>query len=663
MTWWSRFWRRNEVEQDLGRELQFHIAERISTLRGSGLSEEEARRQVRQEFGGIEQVKEECRDARRMNMLDDLGRDLRYSLRTLRKSPGFTLIAVTTLAFGIGANTAIFSLLNGVLLRSLPGTDSPRSLVLFSDGNFEGGFGANVPDPGALPAFTYPLYLHVRNQTKLFDVAAEQSNYSVAKVEASGFESNAASDQAVGRCVTTNFFNVLGVSAFRGRIFQKEDQTAPGADPIIVLSYAYWQRRFGGNPAVIGSRLIVNASPYTVIGITPPAFMGTTVGEEADFWIPLTMQPKLVQRPEMLTRRDMWWLLLIGRLKPGVSLSQAQADANVAVQQYLAQAPTSLNDRADRKLVRIELLPGAKGVSPLREKFGFALFALMGGVGLLLFIACLNLSHLLLARSTRRQREIALRLMLGASRMRVLRQLLTEAFLLCSLGGVAGLILGPLCSHALLRVASPDPAPLAVDVNADSRVFAFTLMLTLATGGLFSVIPLLQALRMQLSAGLQAVSRTFSGNLKNRSFSRLLLISEVALSLLLLTGAVFLVQTLRNLKSFDKGFREQHVLLVRFGARLTGLSPIQMMPVYKELLDRTSVLPGVQSASLALQAPLTGDSNTTDISLPGYMPKSGENMEVEVMAVTPHYFETMGMTILRGVISVSRTTRTRPRLL
>lgn len=645
MSWWERKKLRNgEIEEELDYHLAMLAKERVE----EGAQPAEGSLFARRKLGNKTLITEVTREMWRWNSLETVWQDLRYAFRQLRQSPGFAFVAVMTLALGISANTAIFSLLDGVLLRALPGVRSPGALVLFSDGGFEGSFRANIPDPGPLPLYSYPLYERLRDHAQLFDgIAAQQSNTGGANVQAAGSEADGTANEASGRCVTANYFDVLGVSAFRGRTFGANDQTAPGANPVLVMSYGYWQRRFGGNPAVIGSRLIVNGSPFTVIGITPPNFIGTEVGSATDFWVPVTMQAQLMRRESFLSR-DAWWLLVIGRIKPGVSLEQAQASFNVVLQQYLSEVPLRPDEVAGRKRVRIELLPGVKGVSPLRQKFGLPLVVLMAGVGLLLLIACINISHLLLARSIRRQREISLRLALGASRIRVLRQLATEGLLFSLLGGMAGLVLGRWCSYGLLHLASPGPVPLAVDVSADARVLLFTSLLTIATGILFSLAPMWRVLGIELNASLQAMSRSVSGSVMRRSFGRLLLVSQVALSLLLLVGAGLLVQTLRNLKNIDKGFREEHVLLVNVWFRLAGLNPLQTMTVYQELLDRISALPGVRSASLALQTPLSGNTDTTDISIPGHPAPWGTDMEVEVMVVTPRYFETMGMSLAQG---------------
>ena len=543
---------RRSTERELDEELRFHF-EQMDALPGA---------QRHAYSSGLDQAKDACRDMRTLRPLDEFLKDLRLGGRRLRKSPGFASTAVITIALAIGANTAIFSLLNAVLLRPLPGVRSPDSLVLFSDGTFEGRLTATTPDPGTLAAYSYPLYTRLRDELRLFDaVAAQQSNTTGAVVQRAGSDSDA--DPASARCVTANYFDVLGVTALIGRTFGAGDQTSPGANPVLILSHGYWQRRFGGALSIVGSQVIVNGLRYTVVGVTPPHFKGTRIGAATDLWVPITMQAQFMRRASMLSSRDnSWWLLVIGRTRRGVSLSQAQAEVNVALQQFLADTPASAGETAARARVRAELFPGARGVSSPRRQFGAALLVLMGGVGLLLVIACMNVSHLLLARSFRRQAEVSLQLALGATRSRLVRQLVTEALLLAVLGGLAGLAIGRWCTAGLVRLASTGQTPLVVDTTPDMRVLAFSALLILATAVLFGLVPLWQTSHVQLSSSLRAKSRGLLGSPGRRAFGRLLLISQVALSLLLLVGAGLLTQTLRNLEELDKGFREEGVLLV-----------------------------------------------------------------------------------------------------
>jgi predicted permease len=625
------FLRRRTTEQELDEELRFHLDE----MGASGMN-------------GLDQIKEACRDVRTLRPLEEFLQDLRLGARKLRRSPGFAVTAVLTIALGIGANMAIFNLLNAVLLRPLPGVASPENLVLFSDGTFEGRFNTDTPESGTLVAYSYPLYQHLRGQLRMFDgLAAQQSNTTGAVVGDPGSDTINA-EPASARCVTANYFDVLGVRALNGRTFRAEDETSPGANPVVVLSYRYWQRRLGGRSSIIGSRLTINGFPYTVIGITPPAFTGTKVGASTDFWVPITMQSQFMKRESMLSPRDnTWWLLVIGRTKRDVALSRAEAEVNVALQQYLNETPGAASGIAARGRVRAELFPGAKGVSSPRRLFGPSLVALMGGVILLLFIACVNVSHLLLARSVRRQTEVGLQLALGATRARIVRQLVTEGFLLAVLGGTAGIVIGAWCTAGLVRLASTGQTPFVIDSTADVRVLVFGSSLIFATALLFGLVPIWQTSFTQLAASLKEKTRGAPGSPRRRAFSRLLLVSQVALSLLLLVGAGLLTQTLRNLERVDKGFREEHVLLINLNSRLTELTPKQLVPVYEQLLDRMSSLP-VESVSMAIDTPLSGNTNTTDVSIPGRVFARGEDLEVQVIVVTPRYFETMGMTVVQG---------------
>ncbi len=642
------FLRRRTVERELDDELRFHLEQMEAFARARGQTVAEAPPREPRYQAGLDLVKEACRDMRTLRPLEEFLGALRLGGRRLRKNPGFTVTAIVTMALAIGPNAAIFGLINAVLLRPLPGVRSPGRLVLFNDGTFEGAVVAPTPQPGTLAAYSYPLYEHLRGQLRLFDqIAAQQSNTTGAVVQGPAPDrSNEV--PASARCVTASYFDVLGVNPVLGRTFRPDDQTSPGANPVVILSYAYWQRRFGGTPSVVGSRIIVNGFPYTVVGVTPPHFIGTKIGAATDLWVPITMQAQLMRRESRLSSGDTtWWLLVLGRPKRGVSLGEAHAEVNVALQQFLGGTPAPADTIAARRQVRAELLPGGRGVSSPRQQFGLSLLVLMAGVGLLLFIACINVSHLLLARAAGRQAEVGLQLALGATRSRIVRQLVTEGLLLAALGGAAGLAIGRWCTTGLVRLASAGQVPLVVDTTPDVRVLAFSALLIVATAVLFGLVPAWQASAVHLSGALREKSRGVSGSPGRRAFGRLLVISQVALSLLLLVGAGLLTRTLRNLQEVDKGFREEHVLLVNLNSRLTELSPQQLVPVYEQLLDRISSLP-IESASMSVDSPLSGNTNTTDISIPGRTSAPGEDMEVQVIVMTPRYFETMGMTVAEG---------------
>jgi predicted permease len=570
-------------------------------------------------------------------MVADLGQDLRYGVRALRGSPGFTAMVGLSLALGIGANAAIFSVFNAVMLRPLPSVD-PARLVLLADGTTTGSMGGTpLPErKGKLALYSYPLYQRLRTQGQSFEgLAAEQSDRTRSVVQLPGEKSV---DTASVRCVSANYFQVLGVRAAGGRTFLAEDETAPGANPVAVLSHRYWQRRFGGNPTVIGSRLAINGGQYTVVGVTAPGFAGSSIGDSTDLWVPLTMQAQLTREKSRLGDPIWWWLLAVGKTRPGVSVAAAEAEANVTLRQFVADVPALARDQAAARPVRIALEPGAQGMGGLRQGFREPLVTLMAAVGLLLLIGCLNVSHLLLARAIKRQREMSIRTALGATRARLIRQLLTEGLLLSTLGIAAGALATRWLSDGLLSLAG-----LSLDVGPDGRVVSFTVVLGLATAALLGVVPAWQAARANLQAALQTTSHAVTRGRSRRLVSRALLTSQVAFSLVLLVGAGLLTGSLRRLRGMDKGFDEEHVLVVSILPRMTGLSRDQAVVMYDDLERRLTALPGVHGASLSIVPLVGGGINHGDLVLPG-----GATREVQLDTVTAGYFETVGMTMLRG---------------
>ncbi len=496
MAWWrsmiDRITRRGN-ERDLDREIRAHLEMEAEEQIEGGQAPAEAPYAARRAFGNVTLIQEVTREMWGWNSAERLWQDLRYAGRTLRKNPVFAATAIATLALGIGANTAIFSLLNAVMLKSLPVRD-PAQLVLFGEGSWEGANGGPA-EPGILWLDSYPLYQRLRAQNQLFeDIAAQQ------------------------------------------KAFHPDDDDA-GANPVVVLSYGYWQRRFGANPALVNGTLMLNGSPYTVVGIMPPGFTGTKIGHATDLWVPLSMQPRFMRKESFLADGRLWWLSVIGRLKPGVPLAQAQANVNVTLQQFLSEIPpASPQEAADRRAVRIELLAGARGFSGVRRLFAMPLALLMAGVGVLLMIACVNVCHLLLARATRRHREFSLRMALGASRARLLRQLLTEGLMLSALGGAAGVLIAWWLAQGLVRLADYRGAAVTVFVTPDARVIALTALVALAATVLFGLAPAWQSSGIQLATALKESARGITGGFRQR-FSRLLLVFQVTLSVALLVGA------------------------------------------------------------------------------------------------------------------------------
>jgi predicted permease len=637
---------RRSHERDLDREIRAHLDLETEEQAASGVPPDEAPYAAHRSFGNVTLFKEATREIWGWNSVERLWQDLRYAGRTFRKNPVFAATAIATLALGIGANTAIFSLLNAVMLKSLPVRD-PAQLVLFGEGSWEGANGGPA-EPGILWLDSYPLYQRLRAQNQLFeDIAAQQNNTSGVNVEWAGRPSDGTADFASGRCVSANYFDVLGVPAFRGRAFHPDDDAA-GANPVVILSYGYWQRRFGANPALVNGTVMLNGAPYTVVGVTPPGFTGTKIGHATDLWVPLSMQPRFMRKESFLADGQLWWLSVIGRLKPGVPLAQAQANVNVTLQQFLSEKPpASPQEAVDRRAVRIELLPGARGFSGVRRLFAMPLMVLMAGVGVLLMIACVNVCHLLLARAIRRHREFSLRMALGASRARLLRQLLTEGLMLSALGGAAGVLIAWWLAQGLVRLADYRGAAVTVVLTLDARVIALTALVALAATVLFGLAPAWQSSGIQLATALKESARGITGGFRRR-FSRLLLVFQVTLSVALLVGAGLLVRSLENLKNMNKGFDEEHVLLVEISSRSIGLAPEPTLALYDELISRVTALPGVRFAGLSRTSLLSGNTSTSDIVLPGYMPARGEDMEVQVDWVTPAYFDAVGIPLARG---------------
>jgi predicted permease len=643
--------RRRGREAALDAELRDHFEREVAARMQAGASEAEARRATRLAFGGVEQVKEAVRDVRPGLWLEQLGQDLRHGARALSRSPGFTATVVLTLALGIGANTAIFQLVNAVLLRPLP-VPEPGRLALFFDGaqGCARRLGTPTGPPGRRLVYSYPLYQRLRAEGRSFTGIAAQEGCATASVvvgpEAAADRGRGAggSARADGRAVSANYFDVLGVRAHLGRTFTAADETAPGQDQVLVVSHGYWQRRFGGDPGVVGGRVSVNGAPYTLVGVAAPGFSGAETGSRTDFWVPVTMQEALTRLGLRLGDRNYSSLVLLGRLRAGVSLRAAEAEADLAYHRWLAEDPGDAGREA-REPTRLMLDPGATGRFPLRDTLRDTLLALLAAVGLLLLIVCLNVSHLLLARSLRRRHELSVRVALGASRGRLMRQLAAEGALLALLGAGLGLAVASALSDGLLAVAENGgwEQPLALEVGLDVRVWLFTAAVTALVGLLVGLVPAWRASRPDLQPALRASSSSLTGDSGARPLaSRALLTSQVAASLVLLVAAGLLTGSLIRLRGVRTGFDVAHTLLVDLNGQVTGMDESQALRLYQELQRRAEAVPGVRSASLALAAPLAGGGGITTQVYTG----AGQHRGAILLdLVTPGYFETLGMGI------------------
>jgi predicted permease len=567
----------------------------------------------------------------------------------LAKNPGFTTVAVLTLALGIGANTAIFTLIHALMMKELP-VQKPEQLVLFGEGRRRGFIGLGSGEHYDI--LSYPLYEHLRDNNSSFEgVAAFRTELDRLNVRRQNAGETEPAQLAWGRLVSGNYFSVLRVQARLGRVLTPEDDH-PGAPPAAVVSYSYWTRRFNSDPSIVGRVLNVNGILLTVAGVTPPEFFGESVENPlADFWLPATLQARLMpERGSVLEDPYVNWLNLLGRLEPGVSLQQAQAGVDVAFRQFLtarAGAHPSTEEERDIQQSYIKLSPGGRGVSDLRFLYSRPLYILMAVVALVLLIACANVANILLSRAAVRQKEISLRLAVGASHSRLLRQLLTESVLLGLLGGGVAVLFSAWGVDVLVSMVAGGTGGLPLDVTPDAMILGFTLAVSLLTGILFGLAPAFRTMRMDVTQSLK------SGTLGTTPGARWnlpkgLVVSQVALSLLLLVCAGLFVRTLENLAKQDFGFNPEHVLEVGIDPRIAGYKQGQLIPLYQSLLDRMNALPGVRVASLSLYSPMSGDGWGGQISVQGYFPPRKEQADCQWVWVGPRYAETEGMTLLLG---------------
>jgi putative ABC transport system permease protein len=554
--------------------------------------------------------------------------DIRYAVRVLRRSPGFTAAALVTLALGIGANTALFSVVDALLLKSLAVQD-PDSLVLLSLRTSRG---------ETNPGFSYPLFaeLRTRNQTLTGLIAAEfGGTRRPLRVPPS-----ADVDTAVVSLVSHDFFDVLGISAQIGRVLTAEDENG-GTVPAAVLSHRYWKARFAANAAAIGQTVFVQNMAFTIVGVAPPGFFGNVVGESTDVWVPVKLQPQLASGHDFLDNASVDWLLLMGRLRPGVSQVQARTDLQSILEGVEREWKQTPKARGLPASATMQIVAGHRGYSELRARFDRPLRILMGAVGLVLLVACLNVASLLVARNSARERELAIRVAVGARNRDLARQFLAESLVLSALGGAMGLLVGFWGTDSLLPLLG-DHHGAPIDVHADARLFIFTAVVTVVTGLCFGMMPLGRYLRRQVSLveGRAAKPRL--------AFGRGLVVSQIALSIVLVVGAGLFVRTLQKLREFDAGFDRQHIVMVRIDPQAAGYQPSERVVLNRRLEAAIRAIPSVRSMSQSAIGMMSGRSRICCITVPGYMPAPGERMVIRTNDVTPTYFSTVGMTLIEG---------------
>jgi predicted permease len=626
---WRNLFRKTRAEQELKEEVDSYLEMLIEMKIGQGVNPVEARRQALIEMGGVEQVKEQVREVRMGRHLETLWEDVRYGVRMLLKNPGFTAVAVLSLAFGIGANTAVFSIVDDALLKSLP-VKNPEQLVQFS---------AFSPR-GEGYSFSYPMFERLRAGAQIFSGVFTATDRR-ARMEAPGAESGNQTEEVSLKLVSGDYFQVLGGNAVVGRTLTTTDDKTPGAHPVAVLSYRFWQRRFEGDVSIIGKGITLNGQPFTIIGVAGPEFFGDTVvaWHTPAIWAPLMMQPTLDRGRSQLHNNNVHWLPIMARLRPGVSEEQAQVALATLLGQIKSEAV--LLNRTTREISKIGLYPGRQGFrSGARDSQPH--YIMMAVVGLVWLIVCANLANLLLARAAGRQKEVAIRLTIGAGRFRLIRQFLTESLLLAAAGAVLGLLLNPVL---LLRATQS-----SIDVMLNARILGFTIAVSLLTTLLFGLAPALIATRQDLNTALKATASPRP----RLSLSRPLVIAQIALSLLLLTVAGLFVQTLRNLRTRDIGFAAENVIQAIIDPEASGYKQDQLPELYRRLLERLNSVPGIRSVSMASSGFQTGEPRVCCIHFEGYSYRLvedwllDEDRYLKSQNVTPGHFQTMGLPLLFG---------------
>lgn len=587
-------------------------------------------------------------------------KDVRFGIRTLLRSPGFTAIAVLSLALGIGANTAIFSFINTILLKNLPVRD-PGQLVLFGEGRGRGN--NNGPDDGPMNLVSWRQYQDFRKSNQvLSDMVALNSLSNRVYATFSGPHASHAPENVLATLVSGNYFEVLGIHPAYGRFFDYTADNGAGAHPLAVLSDRFWERRFHRDVAVIGSAFRMNGHEYTILGVAPGSFFGTRVGEAPDFWMPLTNISNLAGNSFVDLNNPLdHFLHVIGRMKPGVTIDQANANLNVAYQQILksyAGNPPDAEKIRHFRTATLRLTPAAKGLSNLRARYEESLRVLMGVVALVLLIACANVANLMVALGARRQREMAVRLAIGAGRGRIARQLLTEGILISAAAGLLGTLLAPAAGQILVHLISTGPTSLPLGFELDSRVLAFTILISLLTGVVFSLAPALRVGRTDLNTSLKE-GRPSMATPRKITFGRIMVVGQVALSLMLLVAGGMLIHSFDNLVKAGTGFDRENVLLFKVDSASSGYKEDQRLAaLYTRIEEMLSRLPGVVCDGVAMRSFNEGRWMEY-FTVPGVNVPEKERV-VTLNFTTPAYFQTFGIPILAGRGFDSRDTAAAP---
>jgi predicted permease len=632
----------SKFQNDLDEEIQLHLELRQQKHLEAGLSSTAARRAAHRSFGNKTSIKETSYKTWGWSWLEGFLQDLHYGVRSMFRSPGLVLVALLSLALGIGANTAIFSFLDAVMLRSLPVKD-PAHLVLLGEGD-EWGITDRL---GSTSLYSYPFYRQLQQKNAVFsDVAAIFSLRSKVHGTIDGRDET---ELMYAQLVSGTYFPTLGVQPVMGRALTDDDDNSEGDHPVAMISYAWWKRGFASDPAVLNRKIKLGTTTYDIVGVAPPEFFGTKVGEAPDIWVPMSMMKSMPFDWSGYKDNFFQSMHIMGRLKPGVSPEQATANVNVLYQQIVRAFPDadlSPRNAANLSKAHVVLTSMATGLSSLRHEFSEPLKILMGVTALVLLIACANIANLLLARSTARARELAVRQALGARRIRIVRQLLTESLLLAFAGGLLGVGLAAFADRLLLRMISGGAEMIPLDVSTNTRSLFFTFAVTVATAVVFGIVPALRGTRVELTDALKDGRGPSSGTSRS-PLGKALIVAQVSISLVLMVGAILFVRSLVNLNNVDTGFKREGVLLLQIDSAVTGLksSDPRMIAMFQQIEERVSSLPGVKAASFASFLFNQGSWNT-GIRVAGM--NADEHVNVKHNVIGDGYFATMQIPLLAG---------------
>jgi len=629
--------RRRTVESEADAELRFHFDQQVEKYIKSGLTREEAQRRARIEFGGHEQLREEIRDARGLNLVETFFQDIRYGLRVLSRTPVISCVAVLSLALGIGANTAIFSLIDAVMLRMLP-VEKPEELVQLQIRSHR--FGPEDTEP----TFTNPLWEEVRQRQDIFS--------SVFSWSTTQFDlANGGVVQNVnGLFASGDYFATLGVRPAAGRLISSTDDVR-GCPGVAVLSYGFWQDHFGGAKSAVGGTLSLGNHAFQIVGVTNPGFYGVDVGNKFDLAIPVCAAAIFDGKQSRLDRRSWWWLHVVGRSKPGISPEQRKARLSVISPQVFAAAlPKDWDQKGKEGFLSRTLLsiPAATGTSYLRDQFTQPLNILMSVVGLVLLIACANIASLMLARAAARHKEIAVRKALGASRARLIRQLLTECVLLSTAGALLGVLFARWGTSVLVQYISTGDNPVFLDLSFDWRILSFATATAIFTGLLFGLLPAFRSTRVSLTSAMKGSQASEGESRAKFRPGKWIVASQVALSLVLLVASGLFLRSLVKLVTMDMGFDRNNVLIVRTNLHTAKVAPEQQPAVFDQMETRLRALPGVISASRSVLTPVSGEVWNSNLQVDAPNAPTGSDALAFFNFVSPEYFATMRTPLLAG---------------